>query len=83
MWFDTIVRTETGCEEITDRIDGLGFARDDPIAVVCEGGVCSSTACSLLEMRGYRNLANVAGGMTAWTAAGLPTIPSGGDADDR
>jgi len=78
MWFDTIVRTETGCEEITDRIDGLGFARDDPIAVVCEGGVCSSTACSLLEMRGCRHPANVAGGMSAWSAARLPRVDAAG-----
>ena len=66
------------------RIDALGFAPDDPIAVICEGGVRSSTACSMLEMRGYRNLANVAGGMTAWTAARLPTVvPSGSEADGR
>jgi len=70
--------------EIADRIAELGFAPDDPIAVVCEGGVRSSTACSLLEMRGYRNLANVAGGMAAWSAARLPVVgPSGADADDR
>jgi len=66
---------------IAGGLDGLGFAPDDPIAVVCEGGVRSSTACSLLEMRGYRNLANVAGGMTAWTAAGLPVVNAAGAAN--
>jgi hydroxyacylglutathione hydrolase len=65
-------------KEIADRIDELGFPSDDPIAVVCEGGVRSSTACSLLEIRGYRNLANVAGGMAAWNAAGLPTVDAAG-----
>jgi len=65
-------------KEIALRIGELGLAPDDPIAVVCEGGVRSSTACSLLEMRGYRNLVNVAGGMAAWTAARLPTVDAAG-----
>ena len=64
--------------QLVERIGELGFAPDDPIAVVCEGGVRSSTACSLLEMRGYRKLANVAGGMTAWSAARLPSVDAAG-----
>lgn len=54
------------------QADRLDLAPDEPIAIVCEGGVRSSTACSLLLRRGYRRLHNVIGGMSAWTAAGLP-----------
>ncbi len=59
-------------KELAWQADRLGLAPDEPIAVVCEGGVRSSTACSLLLRHGYRNLRNVIGGMSAWTAAGLP-----------
>ncbi len=65
-------------KELVERVGHLGFAPDDPIAVVCEGGVRSSTACSLLEMCGYRRVANVAGGMNAWSAARLPTVDGSG-----
>jgi len=65
-------------KQLAARIDELGLAPDDPIAVICEGGVRSSTACSLLEMRGYRHLANVAGGMTAWNDAHLPSVDAAG-----
>lgn len=43
------------------------------LAVVCEGGSRSSTAASLLRRMGVRGVVNVAGGMSAWVAAGLPT----------
>ncbi len=46
--------------------------RDTPIAVMCEGGTRSAIAASLLQARGFTNVANVAGGMRACKAAGLP-----------
>jgi hydroxyacylglutathione hydrolase len=42
--------------------------------VICGTGYRGSIAASFLKSRGYENVANVLGGMTAWTAAGLPTI---------
>ena len=44
-----------------------------PLAVICGSGYRSSVANSLLQARGYTNLLNVTGGMTAWQEAGLPT----------
>ena len=41
--------------------------RDGPLALVCAGGYRSSIATSLLERRGFRRIANVVGGMAAWT----------------
>ncbi len=46
------------------------------VAVICGSGYRSSVAASLLAKRGWSNLANVPGGMNAWTEAGLPTTTS-------
>jgi glyoxylase-like metal-dependent hydrolase (beta-lactamase superfamily II) len=43
-----------------------------PTAVVCAGGYRSSAGTSLLRRHGFRELRNVVGGMSAWTAAGFP-----------
>jgi hydroxyacylglutathione hydrolase len=43
-----------------------------PVAVICGSGYRSTVAVSLLEAQGYTQLINVAGGMNAWAAAGLP-----------
>jgi glyoxylase-like metal-dependent hydrolase (beta-lactamase superfamily II)/rhodanese-related sulfurtransferase len=42
--------------------------------VVCGSGYRSSAAIGILEAQGMTELANVAGGMTAWSEAGLPVI---------
>jgi hydroxyacylglutathione hydrolase len=47
--------------------------RDRPVAVVCGTGYRGSIAASFLKSHGYAHIANVLGGMTAWTAAKLPT----------
>jgi hydroxyacylglutathione hydrolase len=47
---------------------------DRPKAVVCAGGLRSSTTISALDREGLTGWYNVAGGMTAWTRAGLPTV---------
>jgi len=44
--------------------------KEATIALVCKSGARASTAASILEQKGFRNLAVVAGGMTAWVAAG-------------
>lgn len=40
--------------------------------VICAGGYRSSAAASILARRGFRELFNVAGGTSAYVAAGLP-----------
>jgi hydroxyacylglutathione hydrolase len=47
---------------------------DRPVAVVCGSGYRASIASSFLMREGYRDLANVLGGMSAWKAAGLPMV---------
>lgn len=49
--------------------------QDKPVAVVCGSGYRSSVAASLLRHEGYDRVINVAGGMSAWRNARLPTQP--------
>jgi hydroxyacylglutathione hydrolase len=46
--------------------------RDRAVAVICGTGYRGSIAASFLKSEGYRDVANVLGGMSAWKAAGLP-----------
>ena len=48
--------------------------RDRRIAVQCAGGYRSSIAASILQQYGITNLVEMAGGLAAWEAAGLPVI---------
>ncbi|MAT16487.1 MAG: MBL fold metallo-hydrolase [Planctomyces sp.] len=45
-----------------------------PIAVICGSGYRASIASSFLRRSGRENVTNVLGGMSAWKAAGLPTV---------
>jgi len=45
--------------------------RDKTVYVICNSGHRSSLACSVLKQHGIENVVNVAGGMTAYSAAGL------------
>lgn len=47
---------------------------DSPKAVVCAGGLRSSTAISALSHGGMTGWLNVSGGMGAWLKAGYPTV---------
>jgi hydroxyacylglutathione hydrolase len=44
------------------------------IAVHCAGGYRSSIAVSILHQHGITNLTEIAGGLAAWEAAGLPVV---------
>ena len=56
---------------VPDALDRL--PRDRPIAVICHVGARSAHAAAYLLSQGY-DAANVAGGMDAWEAAGLPVV---------
>jgi hydroxyacylglutathione hydrolase len=49
-----------------------------PKAVVCAGGLRSSTVISALQRAGLTNWYNVIGGMTAWQKAGYSTVKRAG-----
>jgi rhodanese-related sulfurtransferase len=51
--------------------------RDRPLVVFCAGGYRSSIAASVLQRDGFTNVSELAGGIAAWEAAGLPLSGSG------
>jgi rhodanese-related sulfurtransferase len=53
-------------EQLADRLPS-----DRPLLVHCAGGYRSSIAVSLLRRMGFNDLTELAGGITAWEAAGL------------
>jgi rhodanese-related sulfurtransferase len=55
--------------------------RDRRIVVVCRQGYCSSLAAASLRAIGLHRATDLAGGVAAWLAAGLPTTT--GPADVR
>ena len=59
---------------LADQLEEIGIGPEAPVAVLCEAGIRSSTACSILLRNGYRRVYNVTGGMGAWNAAHLPTV---------
>jgi glyoxylase-like metal-dependent hydrolase (beta-lactamase superfamily II)/rhodanese-related sulfurtransferase len=50
------------------------FDRQRPIVAVCRSGVRSAQACVMLAKGGFRQVANLAGGMLRWKSEGLPTM---------
>lgn len=56
--------------ELPERLGEV--PKDRPLAVVCGSGYRSSVSASLLARNGFKNVANVLGGMGAWKRAGLP-----------
>lgn len=54
-----------------DRITGLD--KDKRYVTYCASGYRASIASSLMQYRGFQNLANVPGSWDAWVAAGYPS----------
>jgi rhodanese-related sulfurtransferase len=59
---------------LTERLQEL--PKDRPLLVYCAGGYRSSIATSLLKQQGFEQVSELAGGMTAWETAKLPTVSS-------
>ena len=47
--------------------------KDKPVTLICSTGMRSSLAGSILQRNGFKNVTNVAGGMTGYAAAGFLT----------
>lgn len=59
--------------DLEDRQAELAPLRDAELLVICHGGLRSGDACRRLRRLGFRAPVNLAGGILAWRAAGLPT----------
>jgi len=62
--------------ELEKRVGELDRGR--PIITVCRSGARSAQAAVLLQKAGFPSVANLAGGMLRWRAAGYP-VQDGGD----
>lgn len=58
---------------LEERLDSLHLPQGAPIAVTCSVGHRASLATSILLRHGVSQAATLLGGMTAWSALGLPT----------
>ena len=59
-------------EKIAERVAELEKFKDRPLILNCATGVRSSSACSELRKRGFEKVFSLAGGVGAWSQAGLP-----------
>jgi rhodanese-related sulfurtransferase len=60
-------------DQISDRNGALPSDRNALLIALCSVGEQSLTAMLLLKSLGYKNVKSLAGGTTAWIAAGFPT----------
>ena len=49
--------------------------RDRPIACLCHHGMRSMNVAAFLEQHGFEHLANISGGIDAWSAEVDPAVP--------
>ena len=59
-------------QELEERLDEL--SKDDELLVYCRTGNRSGTAVSILQGNGFQKIYHMSGGITAWKAAGYPTV---------
>jgi sulfur dioxygenase len=59
-------------DALENRLPKLAGYVDHDVVVVCRAGARSATAGAMLRRAGFKRVHNLAGGMLAWNAAGLP-----------
>ena len=59
--------------EITQRIGELDSSR--PVACLCHHGARSMRVAQFLAQQGFEQVANIAGGIDAWTQERDPSVP--------
>lgn len=61
--------------EVADNLDMI--PTDQPIVVYCAAGQRGAMAMTVLQMLGYEDVRNLAGGFNAWVAAGYDVVGGG------
>lgn len=60
--------------DLDSRIGELDKQKTKAVVVVCQQGSRADKAVKLLQKAGFDDVVSLDGGLTAWTAAGLPTV---------
>jgi rhodanese-related sulfurtransferase len=60
--------------EIPERLSEV--PTDSPVVVMCHGGMRSKRVATYLRENGYHDVANLTGGIDAWSEQIDPTIPT-------
>ena len=55
------------------KVAELDRHKTHPVVVVCKMGTSAGSIAKTLKKRGFENVVRLAGGMSEWTAASLPT----------
>jgi len=58
--------------QIEKQIHEIEKYKTRPVIVSCQTGNRATTACTKLKKRGFEKVFNLAGGVAAWSEAGLP-----------
>ena len=61
-------------DEFDVNRDRVGKLKGKSVIAVCDTGISSTKAVGLLRKSGFENVFGLKGGMSAWSAAGLPVV---------
>ncbi|MFA5669555.1 MAG: rhodanese-like domain-containing protein [Balneolaceae bacterium] len=61
--------------DLETSLNQLERYKDTEVIMMCRSGGRSANACSFLERHGFTNVANLKGGITAWSKEIDPSIP--------
>ena len=61
-------------DEFAARRDAVLGSKTKPIVAVCDNGITTNRIVGELRKSGFENAFGLKGGMTAWSAAGLPVV---------
>lgn len=63
-------------DQIAQHLDQLPSDKGAPVVLYCRSGRMSVDAATVLAGMGYTRVYNLVGGFNAWSAAGLPLLPT-------
>lgn len=61
--------------ELDARLSEIEDRKDAEVVVMCRSGGRSGKACQYLSAKGFSNVSNLKGGITAWSKEIDPSIP--------
>lgn len=64
--------------QLESRAHEIQAYQNQPLLIICRGGVRSAKACLILKKLGFEQPLNVAGGMNAWKRNQLPFVSNAG-----